>query len=74
MKLPQTIKELRLSCYQPRSVKQEMRKNLVVMIERGETLFPGIVGYLLAWIIVPLAPQPASAPAAVQATQAPPHS
>ncbi len=45
MKLPQTIKELRLSGYQPRSVKQEMRKNLVVMIERGETLFPGIVGY-----------------------------
>ncbi|MBI4364644.1 MAG: AAA family ATPase [Candidatus Latescibacteria bacterium] len=45
MKRPQSIKELRVSGYQPRTVKQEMRKNLVLMIERGEVLFPGIIGY-----------------------------
>ncbi len=45
MKPPQTIKTLKLTGYTPRTVKQEMRKNLVLLIERGEALFPGIVGY-----------------------------
>ena len=45
MKRPQTIKELRLSGYAHKTVKQEMRKNLVALIEAGEELFPGIVGY-----------------------------
>src|SRR3972149_4336294 len=45
MKRPQTIKELRLSKYTHMTVKQEMRKNLVALIEAGEELFPGIVGY-----------------------------
>ena len=45
MKHPQTIKELKISGYKPRTVKQEMRKNLVLMIERGEVLFPGIIGF-----------------------------
>ena len=45
MKRPQTIKELKDSGYQPRSVKREMRQNLVLALEREETLFPGIVGY-----------------------------
>ena len=45
MKRPQTIKELKDSGYQQRSVKREMRQNLVRALERGETLFPGIVGY-----------------------------
>ncbi len=45
MKKPEAIKALRVSGYTPQTVKQEMRRNLVSMIERGETLFPGIVGY-----------------------------
>ena len=45
MKKPETIKALKVSGYHPQTVKQEMRRNLVGMIERGETLFPGIVGY-----------------------------
>src|SRR5437868_5300920 len=45
MKRPETIKALQLTGYRPQTVKQEMRRNLVGMIERGETLFPGIVGY-----------------------------
>ena len=45
MKKPETIKALKVSGYTPRTVKQEMRRNLVGMIERGENLFPGIVGY-----------------------------
>ncbi len=45
MKKPETIKALKVTAYRPQTVKQEMRRNLVGMIERGETLFPGIVGY-----------------------------
>src|SRR6266446_7155320 len=45
MKKPETIKGLRVTDYRPQTVKQEMRRNLVSMIERGENLFPGIVGY-----------------------------
>ena len=43
--LPATIGELKQSGYRPRSVKEEMRRNLLCMLERGDTLFPGIVGY-----------------------------
>src|SRR5438552_2401818 len=45
MKRPESIKALRDSGYQPVTVKQEMRPNLVSLIEKGENLFPGIVGY-----------------------------
>jgi len=45
MNRPQTLKQLRDSGYQPRTVKQEMRANLILAIERGENRFPGIVGY-----------------------------
>jgi len=45
MKRPETIKELKVTAYKPRTVKQEMRRNLVGFIDRKETLFPGIVGY-----------------------------
>ena len=45
MKKPETIKALKVTDYRPRTVKQEIRRNLVGMIERGESLFPGIVGY-----------------------------
>ncbi len=45
MKRPQTIKQLKDAGYTSRTVKQEMRANLVRTLERDETLFPGIVGY-----------------------------
>ncbi|MFQ5473115.1 MAG: magnesium chelatase, partial [Dehalococcoidia bacterium] len=44
-KKPRTIAELRSSNYQSLSVKQEMRKNLIKRIQKGEEHFPGIVGY-----------------------------
>ena len=42
---PQTIGELKEAGYRVLSVKEEMRKNLIAKMERGEELFPGIVGY-----------------------------
>jgi magnesium chelatase subunit I len=42
---PRTIGELRASGYQSRTVKQEMRENLVARIRSDDELFPGIVGY-----------------------------
>ncbi len=45
MTRPQTLKQLRDSGYKSRSVKQEMRANLILAVERGEPRFPGIVGY-----------------------------
>ena len=42
---PRTIRELRNSDYKPLSVKQEMRKNLIARIQKGETHFPGIIGF-----------------------------
>jgi len=43
--LSRTLGELRSSQYCPRSVKDEMRANLIRKLEAGESLFPGIVGY-----------------------------
>jgi magnesium chelatase subunit I len=40
-----TLGELRASGYRPRSVKQEMRANLVRLMRAGERLLPGILGY-----------------------------
>ena len=40
-----TLGALKKAGYQPLTVKQELRKNLVVKIRRGEPLFKGIVGY-----------------------------
>src|SRR5262247_2101561 len=40
-----TVGRLRDSGYQPRSVKQELRDNLIARLRKGEALFPGIVGY-----------------------------
>lgn len=45
-----TLRELRASGYCPRSVRDEMRANLLAMIARGEPRFPGIVGYDLSVI------------------------
>jgi magnesium chelatase subunit I len=40
-----TVGELRASGYRPKSVKQELRDNLIARLQRGEPLFSGIVGY-----------------------------
>jgi magnesium chelatase subunit I len=40
-----TLGELRASAPGPRSVKQEIRDNLVRRIQAGDVLFPGLVGY-----------------------------
>lgn len=40
-----TLGELRTSGYVSRSVKDEMRANLIAKLRSGEKLFPGIVGY-----------------------------
>jgi len=42
---PRTLGELKASGYRPRSVKDELRSNLIAKLQRGETLFPGIFGY-----------------------------
>ncbi|MBI4304301.1 MAG: magnesium chelatase [Chloroflexi bacterium] len=42
---PQTLGELKQSGYQVLTVRQELRKNLIDKIRKGETLFPGILGY-----------------------------
>jgi len=40
-----TLKELKKSGYKSRSVKEEMRENLVKMLRSGHNPFPGIQGY-----------------------------
>jgi magnesium chelatase subunit I len=40
-----TVGELRESGYQRKSVKQELRDNLIARLRRGESFLPGIVGY-----------------------------
>jgi len=42
---PRTVKELRSSGWISRSVKDEIRGNLIRALERGEELFPGIIGF-----------------------------
>ena len=42
---PSTIGELRASGWTDRTVKDELRHNLVARMRSGEELFPGIVGY-----------------------------
>jgi magnesium chelatase subunit I len=42
---PRTLGELRSSGYQPRTVREEMRRNLTERIRRGEPLFPEMIGY-----------------------------
>ncbi|HKP46283.1 MAG TPA: hypothetical protein VJT50_06760 [Pyrinomonadaceae bacterium] len=43
--LPRTFGELKASGYQSVSVKDELRANLIAKLQRGQKLFPGIVGY-----------------------------
>ena len=50
MNFPRTLGQLRQSVYSEerlkgRRVKDEMRENLICKLRRGETIFPGIVGY-----------------------------
>jgi magnesium chelatase subunit I len=40
-----TLGELRESGYQPLTVKEEMRKNLIEKMKKGDDIFPGIIGY-----------------------------
>ncbi|MEP7211596.1 MAG: magnesium chelatase [Acidobacteriota bacterium] len=40
-----TLGELKASDYRSRSVKDEMRSNLVAKLRSGERLFPGVLGY-----------------------------
>ena len=42
---PTTIGALRETGYRPRSVKAELRANLIASLSDGRALFPGIVGY-----------------------------
>jgi len=42
---PTTLGALRESGYQPRSVRQEIRANLVERLRSGKRLFPGVLGY-----------------------------
>ena len=45
MAKPRTVRELRESGWRSRSVKHELRDNLVAYLRKGETFLPGIVGY-----------------------------
>lgn len=45
MKNPKTLAELKASGYVSRSVKDEMRSNLIAKLKRGEKLFDGILGF-----------------------------
>jgi magnesium chelatase subunit I len=40
-----TLGELKAGGYRSRSVKEELRENLIRKLKSGETLFPGIIGY-----------------------------
>ena len=40
-----TIGELRVSGYVPVTVKEELRRNLLVKIKNQQEVFPGIIGY-----------------------------
>lgn len=45
MSFPKTLGELKSSGYVPRSVKQELRENLIKKLQSGEEVFPGIIGF-----------------------------
>jgi magnesium chelatase subunit I len=40
-----TLGELKKSGYSPKSIKEEIRQNLIVKLSNQETTFPGIIGY-----------------------------
>src|SRR5450759_1420124 len=45
MERPMTLGELVASGYHPKSVKDEVRDNLIRKLKAGENVFPGILGY-----------------------------
>jgi len=45
MSKPVTLGELKSSGYEALSVREEMRRNLMRMLAKGEEVFPGIIGY-----------------------------
>ena len=45
MSRPGTLKDLKASGYRPRSVREEMRENLIARLRRRGPLFEGIIGY-----------------------------
>jgi len=42
---PATLGQLRASGYSPRSIKKELRENVLTRLRTGRTAFPGIVGF-----------------------------
>ena len=40
-----TLGDLKASGYEPKSIKEEIRQNLIEKLQKQETTFPGIVGY-----------------------------
>lgn len=42
---PETLQQLLDSGWQPRTVREEIRDNFVHMLETGQELYPGIIGY-----------------------------
>jgi len=40
-----TLGELKASGYQPRSIKEELRQNLIGKLRNKDNTFPGIIGY-----------------------------
>jgi len=45
MNLPQTLGALKASGYRPRSIKAEMRANLIKKLQHKEPIFPGVLGF-----------------------------
>jgi len=45
MSKPTTLGDLKASGYRSRSVKQELRENLIKKLKNKEEVFPGIIGF-----------------------------
>ena len=45
MSRPRTLKELKATAYRSRSVRDEMRENLIARLRSGAAMFAGVVGY-----------------------------
>jgi hypothetical protein len=45
MERPTTLGALRASGYRPRSVREELRENLIARLTAGTPLFEGVIGY-----------------------------
>ncbi len=45
MSQPRTLGELKETNYRPRSIRDELRQNMIQALKAGGSLFPGVVGY-----------------------------